>query len=115
MTLGCQVGMTIYNSVKACCGGIYVQFICIMKHVEQEFSDLDNLCFREVVCPSAHVHVSSHSIDRTNRSQSFKYLKLPDVARMNNQVGTFESFDCLRSQETVRVRDDTNEIVISVL
>ena len=115
MTLGCQVGMTIYNSVKACCGGIYVQFICIMKYIEQEFSDLDNLCFREVARPSAHVHVSSHSIDRTNRSQSFKHLMLTDVARMNNQVGTFENFDCLRSQETVRVRDDTNEIVISVL
>ena len=47
--------------------------------------------------------------------QSFKYIQLTDVSSMNDQVRALECLDSPWRKKTVRIGDDTNEIIGLVL
>ena len=109
------VRVTANNGAKAGRRRLYVKSIHVMKHIQQDVAELNDLCLREIMRPIAIVHVSSHGDNGRDRSQRFKYIRFADVSSMNDQVGAFQRLESRRWQETVCVRDDTDQEIVLVL
>jgi hypothetical protein len=88
--------MTIYDSDKAGCGRIQVEEIGVVKHINQNLSDLDNFCSWKTTGP-ATVHVPPYSIYRGYGAQCLEHLMIANVTSMNDQIYACESFSHLRS------------------
>jgi hypothetical protein len=108
---GWSMSMAAYDGPKTGCSRIQVEFVEIVKDIERDFFNLDDLRLRKAPCPFASVDIPSNGNDRCDRSQRLQHPRFSDVSCVDYPFGAFESLDDLRSHETVGVRDDTNEAV----
>ncbi len=81
----------------------------IVKHVNQNPTQLDHLGFRQIAGPVAFVDVASNRGHRCNCGEFFEDLRGANIAGVNNVVRAPQRFDGLRAKQTVRVGNDANQ------
>ena len=82
----------------------------IMQHVDPDASDLYCFALTNAPHPLACVVVAANGNNRRNRTQRFQDLGLADIAAMQNEINAFEQRQYLRTQKTMRVGNDTDNL-----
>ena len=103
--------MTADNYLETLSDRIYGELVQIVHHVNPDRPDLRHLRVGNRVGPIAFVIVSANRHDRRKRSQLFQHFPGIDIARVKNEVGARERIDGFRSQQTMCVRDQADDLL----
>ena len=100
------------NCTKAGRRRVQVKLLEIVKDIQGEVLDLDELRFAEFTGPLAFVDVSPYSNDRGDLSQICKHFRASNVSGMNDHIDAFEYLRNPRPNKAVGVRDHAHEMGI---
>jgi hypothetical protein len=92
-------------------GGLWfeVQRCQIMKHIDRNASQFEHLSLRQFERPCPFVDVATHGGGGGNRGKLLEDIGRADIPGMNDVLAPAQRFDCLRTQQAVRVGDDADE------
>ena len=72
---------------------IQVQFMNIMQHIDGRWPGFHHCCCRQFGSPRARVDISLHRNHRRQFFERTENLRLPHVARVNDQIITKSDYD----------------------
>src|SRR5260370_3078518 len=84
----------------------------LMKHEKLELADVHKLRHGEARCPVAFVYVSSNGNCRGNAAKLVDDRMMSDVAGVNDHIRASECSDGLRTEQSVRIRDDAGKDLV---
>ncbi len=80
----------------------------IMEHIDQRWARFRHCRFRQRIRPGPVVRIAPHGDHWRQGLQSIEDFLSADVSRMDNHLGPAQSFESLRAQKSMSVRDDAN-------
>ncbi len=89
--------------------GLEIQLCQIVKDVDRDAIRFENVSFRETARPASLVDIAAHGGDGSNRRKLLNDLGRTHIPGMNNVIRPAQSFDCLRTQQTVSIRYDADQ------
>ena len=96
------------HDLKTCRGGVEVEVVDIVQHVDSDAVRLRDCRGWQRIRPGVVVYVPSDCYYRGQSLQGFQDFRFAYVACMDDEAGTFERADGFGAQQTVRVGDETN-------
>jgi len=98
------------DDVELCDGRVEVELLKVVKDVDQGRASFDDCRQRQLRCPGSLVDVSSDGDQRRHRAELFEDLRLADIAGVEDQVGSAESRQRLRTHEAVGIGDQADDV-----
>jgi|HubBroStandDraft_4_1064222.scaffolds.fasta_scaffold240505_1 hypothetical protein len=101
--------MSAHDNLESASGWIYVQVFENVQHVDTDGTDLNDFRQRQRLSPDSRIDVSPH---RYHGSQGFQSLKNPrraHVSGVEDQVRTAQSAHGPFPQQSVRVRNQSED------
>jgi hypothetical protein len=87
--------------------GIDIKLLNVVQNVNQCRTSLDSCRHGQLGGPIALVDISPNRDHRRYSAQSFDDSKVAYIARMDDQIGSSERGQRLRTEEAMRVRDQS--------
>jgi hypothetical protein len=101
--------VAVDDCVDSCGFGLQIEPSQIMQHVDRDAADFDDFSLRKGSCPRFGVDVAANRSNRSNLRERVEYFRIADVPRMQDAIGSAQSFDSLTPQQAVCVRDDAED------
>lgn len=57
------VGVARHNNLNACCPWLYIELSKIVDCIDEDFANLNEFCFGQLLCPGTSIVVPSNSCD----------------------------------------------------
>ena len=87
---------------------IKIQRVDIMEYIDQRWAGFHHCRFRQRIRPASMVRIAPHGDYRRQSLQRIKDFLSANVSSMDNHLGPAQSFESLRAQKSMSVRDDSN-------
>jgi hypothetical protein len=100
--------MPVYYHSEARRGGIKVQRVDIMEYIDQCWARFRHGRFTQRIRPVPMVRIAPYGDHWRQGLQSIEDFLPANVSRMDNQLGSAQSFESLRAQKSMCVGDDAN-------
>ena len=97
-----------YREPRGC--GLETEFPEVMNYVQGMGPDLDYVIGRQLGGPRTLVVVTPDSANRGDSPKRVENRESPDVSAMDDEITSAKLHDSLRPDETVRVRDHTDNV-----
>src|SRR6266850_2439969 len=107
------MGMTAHDEAKPGRGGIQIQGVHVVQHVDQHCADFRDRRQWQCPCPLLRVYIPAHGHDRSQFPQLLQNLGIPDVTGMNNQLRPAQSLHGLAAEQSVRIGNQSETIGVA--
>ena len=87
---------------------IKIQRVDIMEYIDQRWARFCHCRLRQRIRPAPMVRIAPHGDHWRQSLQRIEDFLSANVSRMDNQLGPAQSFESLRAQKSMNVRDDAN-------
>jgi hypothetical protein len=105
------VGVTGKHCREPCGCGLETELPEVMNHVQGMGPDLNYVIGRQLGSPRTLVVVTPDSANGRNSPKRLENRESPDVSAMDDEITSAKLHDSLRPDETVRVRDHTDNVL----
>jgi len=79
-----------------------------MEYIDQRWARFRHCRLRQRIRPASMVRIAPHGDHWRQGLQSLEDFPSANVSRMDNQLGPAQSFESLRTQKSMSVRDDAD-------
>ena len=99
--------MTEHNGTVPCGERVNCKLRDVVQHEEMLTPRTNHCGIRQLPRPGLNIDVAAHRMGRGEVPQLLKHFSTSDVPRMDDEVRTSECRNRLRTQQSVRIRNDT--------